>query len=232
MSDITTARQLTTPPVVSLNTMCDQMSLPGLDAETPPFKPAVIDGRPGQPSAYNLFLAVLPEPEDAQRIARVAANLRERNGLVGKCLRAERLHITLQALASFHRMVPQAVLDAAVAAAASVDCPPLPIVLDRACSFPNVGSRGHNAFVLRCDARSDTAIARLRQSLTIALRRTGLRAEPSGTPHMTMLYDQRVVPEQVIQPLHWTATSFALILSHVGLAYHQQIARWSLADRA
>ena len=79
--------------------------------------------------------------------------------------------------------------------------------------------------------RSDAAVARLRQSLAVALRNAGLQSEPSRTPHMTMLYDRRHIAEHAIEPIPWTATRFALIVSHVGLAHHQLIDQWVLAGR-
>jgi 2'-5' RNA ligase len=84
---------------------------------------------------------------------------------------------------------------------------------------------------LRCNPDGDAAIARLRQSLAVALRRTGLHPDASRTPHMTMLYDPRHVAQHAIEPICWTATRFALILSHVGLGHHQWVAEWPLDTR-
>lgn len=114
-------------------------------------------------------------------------------------------------------------------AAAGVVCPLLPVVFDRACSFNNRGS-DKSAFVLRCDAPSDSAVARLRQALRVALGGVGLDPKPSRTPHMTMRYDQRAISEHPIEPICWIARRFALILSHVGLEYHQWIGCWNLSD--
>jgi 2'-5' RNA ligase len=43
-----------------------------------------------------------------------------------------------------------------------------------------------------------------------------------------MLYDRKLVAEHPIQPIRWTATRFALILSHAGLGHHQWIKEWNL----
>lgn len=119
-------------------------------------------------------------------------------------------------------------MDASIAACASVMCRPLPVVFDRVGSFSNHNRSDNNAFELRCDADTDAAIVRLQQSLKVALRRSGLRPKPSTTPHMTLLCDRLVVPEHPITPIRWTATQFALILSHVGIGHHQRIAQWEL----
>lgn len=205
--------------------MSEQLTLPGLDATAPPFKPDDIPHRGGKLQGYMLFLAIFPEPEDAHRLARAAADLRGQHDLDGMPLPPGRLHISLHAIAGFVDTIPQAVVDTAIAASSRVVCPPLPIAFDHVLSFPD-----SNAFVLRCDPGSDAAIARLRQSLTVALRRAGLHPQPSGTPHMTLLYDARRIERQAIEPIRWTATRFALILSHVGIGHHQWIAQWTLSD--
>ncbi len=202
-----------------------QMSLPGLDATAPLFRPDVVPDPGGKLRGYVMFLAIFPEPEDAHHLARMAADLRSVHALAGTPLSPSRLHISLHAIAGFVDTIPQDVVDAVRAASAGVACPSLRIVFDRVLSFTD-----SNAFVLRCTPDSDAAVAQLRQSLAVALRLAGLRPEPSRTPHMTMLYDSRHIPEQAIEPLCWTATRFALVLSHVGIGHHQWIAEWPLAD--
>jgi 2'-5' RNA ligase len=208
--------------------MYEQLSLPGLDAASRPFRPDLVAAARRERQEYGLFLAIFPAPEDAACIARAAADLCARHGLAGTPLPPARLHVTLHELGRFADTVPQAVVDAARAAARRASCPPLPLVFDQALSFAR-----SEAFVLRCDAESDRAVARLRQPLARALRRVGLRqARPSRTPHMTLRYGGRAVPAHAIPPLRWTATRFALILSHLGLAHHQWIDQWPLAEAA
>lgn len=200
-----------------------QLSLPGLNEPAPLFRPDRISDPAGKLLGYTLFLAIVPEPDQAQRIAHAADSLCHRQRLLGQRLTPARLHITLHAIAGFGSSLPQSIIDAAKTAAASVSCPPLPLVFDRALSFSH-----NDAFVLRCDNKSDAAVARLRQSLKAALKRAGLDPQPSGTPHMTLLYDTRHIPEHLITPISWVATRFALIVSHVGLTHHQWLAEWRL----
>jgi 2'-5' RNA ligase len=111
-----------------------------------------------------------------------------------------------------------------VAALDDVVHPAVPTRWDQLLSFP-----GNGALVLRCDARSDLAIAELGQAVQQALARQRLDAEPSSTPQMTLLYDrQRLVPAHPIDPLCWTATQIALILSHLGKHHHEWLGRWTL----
>lgn len=156
---------------------------------------------------------------DAHRLALAAADLRSQHGLGGTALPPARLHLSLHALAGFIDTIPPAVVDAAIVASASVACPQLPIVFDQVLSFTD-----SQAFAWRCNPRSDAAVARLRQSLALALRRAGLHPEPSRAPHMTMLHDRHHATQHAIDLVCWTATRFALILSHVGVGHHQSIA--------
>lgn len=207
----------------SLVAMPEQLGLPGLGAESPMFRPELLRDPGVKLRGYMLFLAIFPVISDGQLIAGDAARLRDRHGLLGEPLAPKRLHVTLHTLIHFRRTLAQSVIDAAKAAAAGVTCPPLHLVFDRALTFP-----ANDAFVLRCDSTSDEAVARLRSPLTLALRRVGLRPEPSCRPHMTTLYDSRHVAEYSIDPICWTATRFALIVSHVGLHHHQWLGQWSV----
>jgi RNA 2',3'-cyclic 3'-phosphodiesterase len=204
------------------NALSSQLSLPGLDAPSPPFRPALISTSHGTLFGYTLFLAIFPRFTDARQLTGLASELRGQYRLPGKLLLQDRLHITLLKVDGFVDEIPQEKIDAAVAAASRVDCTPFEITFDRAMSF-----KESNAFVLRCDAKSDEAIARLRQPLAKALRQFGHRPQSSSTPHMTMLYDPQLVAEHPIQPIRWTATRFALILSHAGLGHHQWIKEWN-----
>ena len=193
------------------NIMSQQLSLPGLNTTSELLRPDPSRAKRGGPLAYKLFLALFPAPGEAQHIARYADELCLRYGMVGPRLATGRLHITLHGLGDFRDAVPRAVVDAAIAAAATITCPPLHIVFDHALSFTR-----NDGFVLGCDAGSSAAIARLQQTLALALRRVGLRPAPSRSPHMTLLYDPRHIAECSIGSIQWTASEFALILSHVG----------------
>jgi 2'-5' RNA ligase len=204
--------------------MPQQLSLPGLQAPAEQFGPD-LPAQPGRSQRYKLFFGLFLPPREAQRLADGVSALCLHNGLIGEPITVDRLHITLHVVDDLHDTIPLVMIDAARAAASTVDCPSLHIAFDQVLSFqPN------QAFVLRCDARSDAAIARLRKTLTLALRRVGLRTAPSRTPHMTMQYGARCIPARHIEPLRWTAREFALVLSHTQRTHHQWIDRWPLVD--
>lgn len=206
--------------------MSQQLNLPGLEETGALFTPESIADPRHQLRKFTLFAAVFPAPDDAQRLAQRAAELRAHHGLQGKLTDPGRLHITLHEIAHFFPSLPLAHIDAAKAAAASVNCAAVPVVMQRALTF-----LGSNAFVLRCDAASDAALAELREALGQALTKTALRPKAAATPHMTMLYDDRRVAEHAIEPLRWTATRFALVVSHVGLHHHEWLGEWPLTRR-
>jgi len=208
------------PPLPSAAHM--QPSLPGFDLDPALFAP---DGgrRHRAPLGYRLWMALFPSPAAAQHIADGVAPLWHRHGLTRTPLAPDRLHVSLLALTGGIRPPRQAIVDAALAAAAIVNSPPLPIVFDRGLTFAP-----SDDFVLRCTADGDAAIGRLRHMLAWTLRRRHLRPVLSGTPHMTLSYDPHRIGETPIAPISWTATCFALILSHVGARRHQRIGQWDL----
>jgi 2'-5' RNA ligase len=49
-------------------------------------------------------------------------------------------------------------------------------------------------------------------------------------PHVTLLRDDRQVPEQPVEPLCWRARDFVLVRSLQGRGQHQVLARFPLQD--
>lgn len=200
-----------------------QMSLLDSDGPAPQFYPDTLGSGAGPLRGYGLFFAIAAEPKSFEDPAR---QLLRDHGLDrdGMAISADRWHISLHEIAEFPDTIAQAVVDAAIAAASRVSCPPLRLTFDHALSFQH-----NHAFVLRCDPASDAAIARLRKLLKAELVRHGIRPKSSDTPHITLAYDHdRLIPRHPVPPIHWTATHFALILSHVGRTHHQRIAQWAL----
>ncbi len=69
----------------------------------------------------------------------------------------------------------------------------------------------------------------LQRALLADMKRAGIRpTEKSDKPHVTLLYDSRLVPEQPVEPVRWTVTEFVLVHSHQGLGRHEELGRWAL----
>lgn len=192
--------------------MIQQVSLPGFDAA-----PQLTD---------RLFFAIFPDPRAAERIASLAQQLREEHGLRGKPLKTERFHITLHHLGDYAGL-PKDLVDVACAAAASVAAAPFDVTFDHAASFSTVPR--NRPFVLRGGDGLASLIA-FQQTLGDALKKTvlGRWAKPAYTPHVTLLYDDRSVPEQPVPAVSWKASEFVLIHSLIGQTLHVPLARWPL----
>jgi 2'-5' RNA ligase len=172
----------------------------------------------------RLFFAVFPDAVTAARIVDIAQALRDSLGLRGKPLRADRLHVTLHHLGDYAGL-PQDVLAMAREAAAGVEAPGFEVGFDRASSF-NGKPRNH-PFVLL----GDTGVAALRK-LQSALGRSlagaglGRLLGSEFTPHVTLLYDDRVITSQAIDPIAWRVNEFVLVHSLLGQGERRILGRW------
>lgn len=191
--------------------MPEQLWLPGL---TP--QPAALD---------HWFLAILPPPHVAAEAVRYARDLRVAEGLRGRLVTEDCLHVTLHT-------VPQPRLVGAVrAAVTAVEVPPFEIVFDWVMSFERTA--GGRPLVLRAHgalAELEAFHGRLGTVLGAALRGAGFRRQPAAgfTPHMTLLYDRCLVMPRAVAPVRWTVHEIVLVHSLVGRGRHEHLDRWPL----
>lgn len=202
----------------------DQIGLFGDDSVPLHFVPeALPDSR--KAAAYTLFFGIFVPGDRSGDIARRAEQLRLQHGLRGPCHEPERLHVTLSTVLKNVAWVESALVDACLAAGDSVDWQDLQLRFHGAGGFTNSANPGNSAYVLRCDEPSRRRLLDFYATLSAALRRHAVRHDSLQTPHMTMLYDQPIA-EHAIAPIDWTASGFALVLSHVGRHHHQFLRRW------
>ncbi|WP_022979409.1 2'-5' RNA ligase family protein [Ideonella sp. B508-1] len=197
--------------------MSDQLSLMGFEA--PP--PAVPTDR--------LFFALQPSVAACAQITALGKALCETHGLHSKLIAPERLHITLHHLGD-HAGLPADVVDAAGRAATRMASPPFEVVLDYAMSFRM--RRDKAPFVLRSAEGQDGALMDFQRELGLAMAREGLghSVDVRFTPHVTLTYAPRELPESPVEPLRWTVREFVLIHSLLGKTQHRVLGRWSLPD--
>jgi RNA 2',3'-cyclic 3'-phosphodiesterase len=173
----------------------------------------------------SLFFAVFPDPQAGASIADIAQQLRRRYGLGGRPHLTTRFHISLQNLGDYDDL-PERVLVKARHAAASVGMVrPFAVMFDRVASFS--GREGHYPLVLRGDD-GVVGLTMLHQSLGIAMRRAGLKARLDFTPHITLLYDDRRIEEQPVEPIFWTVRALVLVLSLSGRTKYVFLGQWPL----
>lgn len=173
----------------------------------------------------GLFFALVPDAASAARIAVIGRALKQRHGLSGKLINADRLHVTLDYLGNYHGL-PRDLVAAVGQAGDFVAAASFDIAFDRAASF--VGKPAKRPFVLLGD-EGTAGIAAFQQTLRAAMTEVGLaRRSKSYTPHMTLLYDDQLVAEQAITPIGWRAKEFALVHSLRGQGRHIVLTRWPL----
>ena len=175
----------------------------------------------------HLFFAIFPEMGTAERVARLAPQWRAEHGLRGNLIDTERLHVTLLSVGNYAGL-PQAVVDLASYVAAAVAMPPFEVSFDSVMSFKG------GPFVLRGsnNAPALMALKALRRELAFAMNKAGLpcAAESNYTPHLTLLYGDKLIPEQIVETVSWTVREFVLVYSLQSQHLHLHLKRWPLRD--
>ncbi|HEY1391872.1 MAG TPA: 2'-5' RNA ligase family protein [Methylibium sp.] len=177
----------------------------------------------------RLFFALYPDASAAARIAQLAQRLRGELRLRGRPLQTERFHVTLHHLGDYAGL-PADVLRCAKQAAAAIAVPPFEIAFDRAMSFDRKPS--NRPFVLQGSGEGLAGVLAFQQALGEALKNAGLGrwVAPRFTPHVTLLYDDRRVDEEAIEPIRWTVREFVLVDSLLGRTQHVPLERWPLGS--
>lgn len=179
------------------------------------------------PVTDTLFFALQPDSETAQHLAGLAQRLRSQYGLKGRAQGPALMHVTLHFLGGFHG-VPQEMVDRAGVALAGLREPGFEVCFDRVLSFRRKSNR---PLVLV----GGEALAPLR-AFQGRLRRVLVKAHlpdperTAFTPHVTLLRDDREVPEQDIEPVRWRVRDFVLVRSLQGHGRHEVLARYPLQD--
>jgi len=181
---------------------------------------------PVAPARHRLILAVLPDDGTQLRIAAEAWRLHNRYRLRGRPLEIGRFHLPLFALGE-HAQLPERGIAAAKRAAAGVSVRSFDIGLDRVASFARPGQP--QPVVMLGDGGL-AGFEQLQEALGAALRAAGLPAR-AGTPHVTLQYDRRAVPEETIEPLGWRVQDFVLLHEHLGQDRQSLLGRWPLLGR-
>jgi RNA 2',3'-cyclic 3'-phosphodiesterase len=197
--------------------MTDQLSLDGFDEAPKP--------------TDRLFFALFPDASTAEAMARFAQAACEEHGLVGRPVKAGRLHVTLHHLGDYAGL-PEAVVRAGRGAAAQLQSAgAFGLSFDRLMSFH--GSQGKRTLVLR-GADDDVPLRQFQGDLGAAMARTpGLSrwVEKQFTPHVTLHYGWRAVEERAVPPFRWTAGEFVLVHSLLDRSTHIPLGRWPLVPR-
>lgn len=176
---------------------------------------------------HNVYLAALPDAPMVACAVEIAGNIRRRLRLTATPIQPERLHVSLLSVGDFSGSCPAAVIDAAMRAAGTVSMAPFRVEFDRFASFS--GGLGKRALVLTGGEDGVAGLVTLRKALSQGMMKAGSRLprQSGGSPHMTLMYDDRVC-DFPIEPIGWTVSRFVLVDSLVGQSRHVHLGQWSL----
>lgn len=177
----------------------------------------------------RLFLGMMLTPDAAGAASAVLDDARRDEGLNGSAIRADRLHVTLIHIGDYAGSLPQSVVADILTTAASLSETAFDITFDCAGSF--AGAPGKHPFVL-LGGEGVEALTAFRDRFFKEVLRAGVRtlSREAFTPHVTLAYGDRRLPERAVGPVCWRATEFVLIHSEVGRATYNTLGRWPLAD--
>jgi 2'-5' RNA ligase len=182
--------------------------------------------RPTEASAEKsrLFLATFLEddaPADAQHRA---IGLRHGHALRGRSLGPSRFHVTLEFFGTY-RCMPWGLVEQIVRALEGFEFDAFDVAFDAAASFPD---KPFNRPLVMLGDVGVEALKTFQHRLGTVLAEAGLceAPHPDYTPHVTLLYDDRIVAPQRIAPVKWRMREFVLVQSVQGKTLHIPLARW------
>ena len=182
-----------------------------------------LEGIEPAPSASDhVFFAIHPTAPVTERVTQLALQWRAEHRIQGNVFDADRFHVTLLPFGNYAGL-PLDVIDMASRAIAAITVPPFDVSFDRIANF------GQGIVVLR-GSKDAPALIALRQKLVTAAWKAGYKGDVQRgyTPHMTLMYGDKVTPEQLIEPVTWTVREVVLVHSLQGQHVHRILKRWPL----
>ena len=118
------------------------------------------------------------------------------------------LHVTLRGLGDVTGL-SEGLIETAARAAATVEMPPFEVEFDRVTHWKQA--------VVLVGGDGVSGLRQLEHALGEALAAAGLARGSNRpfNPHITLIYDDTVVPDHMIRPLHWKIREFTLVESLV-----------------
>lgn len=183
-------------------------------------------GMEAEPQSGSLFFGVFPAPAACEAIAVETDGLRAEHSLAGAPIKSSRLHATLHYLGE-HAVERNDIIDKAVEAASRVTHAGFDMVLASASSFSTRGDR-HPCVMLCPEERQP--VHGLWRELGNQLMAAGLGRylKRDFIPHVTVLYDRRVLTPQAIEPIRWQVRDFSLVRGQPGKDEYEILADWAL----
>lgn len=185
-------------------------------------------GMEAAPETGSLFFGVFPPPIACEAIAIEIDALRVEHSLTGAPIKPSRLHATLHYLGE-HAIGRGDIVDKASVAGSRVDHAGFDMVLASASSFSTRNDR--HPCVLLCPEERPP-IHGLWRELGNQLMAAGLGRylKRDFVPHVTVLYDSRVLTPKAIEPVRWQVRDFSLVRSQPGRSDYEILATWRLRE--
>ena len=183
------------------------------------------------PRTDRVFVALFPDAQASAHLSRMAPQLREQHELRGKLRPQSHFHITLSHLDDYAGLpahIVQAASQACLASTAAT--PPFEVKLDQAKSFG--GRPGNRPFIL-CDDNGNVDLRKFQKRLVSELAKHGCPFDKGAfTPHLTLLYDDKIISQAPIDPVHWIAGEIVLVHSLLGKTLYYPLGSWPLGGQA
>jgi 2'-5' RNA ligase len=172
----------------------------------------------------RLLFVVYPDEAACDAIAKIDAELRAEHGLSGRS-RAGRLHVTLHFLGDYGIDDWEDVAVKAQRAGRAVAALPFSARFDNAVSLTR-----KRALPVILRGPDNAPLVAFQRAVAAAMIKAGLgeRINLNFYPMITLLFDDRTIPETAVAPVEWTVREFFLVRSVLGEARHTVVARWPL----
>ncbi len=176
--------------------------------------------------AHGLFFAVMVPMQVRHEIAACFMDFQGRYPFLSRPIGAERLHLSLNAI-FIGDLLPDQVIELSKRVGSSIRFEQFQIRLDKALTYRNRKTK--KPFVLAASDATD--VSQLGEHITEAfdiLSGQQTRGARPISPHVTLVWDEIMVPEQPIVPVMIPVREVSLVHSHIGQSRYDILARWPL----
>ncbi len=181
----------------------------------------------GHAGKHNIFFALYPSREAADRIVRLTDSLFEAGILRGRRVTRDCLHVSLYGLGCYDA-IPSRVIDDVRGIVSHLKMAPFMLGLNAITSFD------HNDGWRPCVLTGDDGLYGF-DELYDAMHLTLKKGHPRGRqvariarPHLTLSWEDILLPDAFIEPVHWTVRDVRLIHSPFGESRHNVLGCWPL----
>lgn len=175
----------------------------------------------------RIFLGIMPDAPAALQAEATTRKICDINAIRAKPLLRQRFHVSLQHIGDYKRLKSRS-LYAANLVGAAISMAEFEVIFDRAESFPAPPRRDRPRRYPAVLRGGSEPLFELHRLLAAAMRNLNLRPSDRFAPHMTMVYADKAIVPQPVEPLRWIVREFVLIHSERGLTRYNILDRWPL----